>query len=67
MTSTEKSVKDCGQKKITTPFYTQPSLDEVMAWWTDYCESRVERGEIVVFLEMSGKRKAVGTLLKLCY
>ena len=32
---------------LTIPFYTQPSLDEVSDWWTEYCESRIERGEVV--------------------
>ena len=31
---------------LTIPFYTQNSLDGVIEWWTDYCESRVERGEM---------------------
>ena len=31
---------------LTLPFYTQPSLDEALAWWAEYCESRIERGEI---------------------
>jgi hypothetical protein len=34
-------------ESLTIPFYTQPSLDEVLAWWTDYCQSRIERGEMV--------------------
>ena len=32
-------------ESLTIPFYTQPSLDEVLAWWTEYCQSRIERGE----------------------
>jgi len=32
---------------LTIPFYTQPSLDEVVDWWTDYCENRIERGEMI--------------------
>lgn len=31
---------------LVIPFYTQTSLDEALAWWTAYCESRVERGEM---------------------
>jgi len=31
---------------LTLPFYTQSSLDEVTFWWTDYCASRIERGEL---------------------
>ena len=31
---------------LTLPFYTQSSLDEGIKWWTDYCESRIERGEL---------------------
>ena len=33
-------------ESLTIPFYTQPSLDEVFAWWVDYCQSRIERGEV---------------------
>ena len=33
-------------ESLTLAFYTQPSLDEVIAWWTDYCQSRIERGEM---------------------
>ena len=33
-------------ESLTIPFYTQPSLDEVIQWWADYCESRIERGEV---------------------
>lgn len=33
-------------ESLTLTFYTQPSLDEVIQWWTDYCESRIERGEV---------------------
>ena len=33
-------------ESLTIPFYTQPSLGEVIQWWTDYCESRIERGEV---------------------
>jgi len=31
---------------LVMPFYTQVSLDEVLVWWNDYCESRIERGEM---------------------
>ena len=31
---------------LTLSFYTQPTLDEVIAWWTEYCQSRIERGEL---------------------
>ena len=27
---------------ITLSFYTQPSLNEVIEWWTDYCERMVQ-------------------------
>ena len=30
----------------TIPFYTQPSLDEVMGWWMNYCENLIANGEI---------------------
>ena len=32
-------------QSLTLSFYTQSSLDDVIRWWTDYCDSRVERGE----------------------
>ena len=32
---------------LTLSFYTQPSFDAVIQWWMDYCESRVERGEMM--------------------
>jgi hypothetical protein len=32
-------------KSIVLPLYTQPSLDQVFAWWTEYCESWIENGE----------------------
>jgi predicted small lipoprotein YifL len=31
---------------LTLPFYTQPSLDEVIAWWTDHCASLADNGRI---------------------
>jgi len=34
-------------ESLTIPFYTQLSLDEVLRWWTDYCESRIARGEVM--------------------
>lgn len=33
-------------ESLTLTFYTQSSLDDAISWWTDYCESRKERGEI---------------------
>ena len=33
---------------INMPFYTQSSIDEVIAWWTDYMDSRLETGNIIV-------------------
>ena len=31
---------------LTLSFYTQPSLDEVVVWWVDYCEGWKERGGV---------------------
>ncbi|MCL1886024.1 MAG: hypothetical protein FWF98_04650 [Dehalococcoidia bacterium] len=32
---------------LTLPFYTQTSLAGVNEWWADYCESRIDRGEMI--------------------
>jgi len=34
-------------ESINLSFYTQNTFDAVIEWWTDYCESRIERGEII--------------------
>jgi len=33
-------------ESLTLPFYTQSSLDGVIEWWKDYCDSRIERDEM---------------------
>ena len=33
-------------QSLTIPFYTQPLLDEVIDWWVDYFQSRLERDEV---------------------
>ena len=33
-------------ESITLYFYTQPSLAQVIEWWTDYCEGLKDSGEI---------------------
>ena len=33
---------------IQMKFYTQPSLDEVVAWWTDYFNDLVNLGQMIV-------------------
>ena len=35
-------------ESLTIPFYTQSSLDQVFAWWVDYCQSRTDRGELTL-------------------
>jgi hypothetical protein len=33
-------------ESLTIPFYTQPSLGDVFIWWDEYCQSRIEQGEL---------------------
>ena len=33
-------------ESITLSFYTQPSLNEVIEWWTDYCGRMVQNGRM---------------------
>lgn len=32
----------------TIPFYTQPSFDDVIVWWMEYCEGLRNNGEMFV-------------------
>ena len=34
------------EESLTLSFYTQPSLDEVIDWWTDHCGSLAGNGRI---------------------
>jgi len=34
-------------ESLALTFYTQPSLDEVIAWWTEYCEDWEAQGELI--------------------
>jgi len=33
-------------ESLTLTFYTQPSLDEVIGWWTEYCEGWRAQGAL---------------------
>jgi len=33
-------------ESLTLTFYTQPTLDEVIEWWTGYCEGWKEQGAV---------------------
>lgn len=33
-------------ESIKLSFYTQPSLDQVIEWWTNYCEGLVGSGQL---------------------
>jgi len=33
-------------ESLVLSFYTQPSLDEVILWWDEYCEGFIERGQV---------------------
>ncbi|MCL1828895.1 MAG: hypothetical protein FWG32_05295 [Oscillospiraceae bacterium] len=35
-----------GAEPLVIPFYTQPSLDKVIVWWTDYMDSWLESGKV---------------------
>jgi hypothetical protein len=34
-------------ESLSLTFYTQPSLDEAIAWWTEYCEGWKAQGVVI--------------------